>query len=95
MTGSASWFFKACTEYILGIRPTLSGLLIDPCIPKTWDSFEVKRNFRGATFNIKVKNPQQVSNGVKFIKVGGKEINGNLLPDFKSGEHKVEVLMGS
>ncbi len=37
-TGSASWLFKVLTEYLLGVRPTYEGLLIDPCIPKTWAS---------------------------------------------------------
>jgi len=94
MTGSAAWFFRACTDYILGVRPTLDGLLIDPCIPKEWDSFEMKRNFRGATYYIKVKNPFRVSKGVQTIKVNGKKINGNLLPVQKNGEYEVEVLMG-
>jgi len=95
MTGSAGWFYKATTEYILGIRPALEGLMIDPCIPSEWDGFEIKRTFRGAVFNIKVKNPHHVNKGVKLIKVNGKEINGNILPDVKSGEHQVEVMMGS
>ena len=40
MTGSASWFFRACTDYIIGIRPTLEGLIVDPCVPKEWESLK-------------------------------------------------------
>lgn len=94
MTGSAAWFFRACTDYILGIRPTLDGLLVDPCVPKDWKNFEVKRVFRGATYNISVRNPKSVYKGVEKVTVDGKEIVGNTLPEFKNGEHKVEVLMG-
>jgi len=94
MTGSAAWFFRACTDYILGVRPTLDGLLIDPCIPSSWEEFSIKRIFRGATYQINVSNKSRVSKGVKQIKVDGKKIKGQVLPVFKSGEHKVEVEMG-
>lgn len=94
MTGSAAWFLRACTDYIVGVRPTLDGLLISPCVPDSWEDFSFVREFRGATYKIKFRNPQKVSRGVKLIKVDGQEIKGNLLPVFKSGEHEVEVLMG-
>lgn len=94
MTGSAAWFFRACTDYILGVRPTLEGLMVDPCVPKEWEKMSVKRVFRGATYDISVKNPKGVYKGVKSVTVDGKAIDGNLLPDFKKGEHKVEVVLG-
>lgn len=94
MTGSAAWFFRACIDYILGVRPEIEGLLIDPCIPKEWDKFEIKRIFRGATYFIKIKNPHHVSKGIKSIAINGKKIKGNLLPERKKGEYEVEVIMG-
>ncbi len=94
MTGSAAWFLRACTDYILGARPTLEGLVVDPCIPKGWYKFEIKRVFRGATYNIVVKNPKHIHKGIEKVMVDGKEITGNLLPDFKKGEHQVEVTIG-
>jgi cellobiose phosphorylase len=94
MTGSAAWFFRACTDWILGVRPTLEGLLIDPCIPKEWGEFSIKRNFRGATYDIHVTNKDKVNKGVKLVKIDGKPIEGTLLPIRKSGEYKVEVEMG-
>ena len=33
LSGTASWMYQAGTQYILGVRPTYTGLLIDPCIP--------------------------------------------------------------
>jgi cellobiose phosphorylase len=72
----------------------LDGLLIDPCIPSSWEEFSIKRIFRGATYQINVSNKSRVSKGVKQIKVDGKKIKGQVLPVFKSGEHKVEVEMG-
>ena len=43
LTGTAAWTFTAVSQYILGIQPTLDGLKIDPCIPESWDGFEVSR----------------------------------------------------
>jgi cellobiose phosphorylase len=94
-TGSAAWMFKVCTEWILGIRPTENGLLVDPCIPREWDGFRMVRNFRGARYEIEVKNPGHVSRGVKEISVNGKRIDGQVLPLPKKGEvYRVSVVMG-
>ncbi|MCJ7552821.1 MAG: glycosyl transferase family 36, partial [Ignavibacteriaceae bacterium] len=46
-TGSASWLQKVIVEFIIGVRATQDGLLIDPCIPDHWKEFSIKRKFRG------------------------------------------------
>ncbi|MDP2671090.1 MAG: glycosyl transferase family 36 [bacterium] len=94
MTGSAAWFLRACTDWILGVRPTVDGLIVDPCIPKSWQRFKVKREFRGAVYNISVNNEAGVFKGVKEIKVDGKLLKEKILPVFKSGQHNIEVKMG-
>jgi len=95
LSGTSSWTYQAATKYILGIRPQHNGLKIDPAIPKDWDGFTAKRHFRNAIYNIEVKNPNQVSKGVKEMKVDGKKVAGNIAPIFEDGkEHTVEVIMG-
>ncbi|HTY45742.1 MAG TPA: glycosyl transferase [Patescibacteria group bacterium] len=95
LTGSASWNLVAVSRYILGVRPDYDGLLIDPCIPKEWDSFRLKRVFRGAAYNIEVRNPHHVSCGIKSIELDEKKIKGNIIPICKQGrEHSVTVTMG-
>jgi cellobiose phosphorylase len=95
LTGTASWAYQAGTQYILGIRPTYTGLLIDPCIPKSWEGFKVSRWFRNARYQIEVHNPCHVSRGVQLIRVDGERIAGEVLPIFGDGEvHRVEVMMG-
>jgi cellobiose phosphorylase len=95
LTGTAAWSFVAITQYILGVRPTYDGLMVDPCIPEDWNGFKITRRFRGATYEITVKNPQHVSKGIKEIIVDGKKIEGQILPVFNDGKvHKVKVLMG-
>ena len=97
LTGSACWNLVAAMQWILGIRPDYNGLIIDPCIPKAWKGFEVKKVFRGATYYITVRNPQNVSKGVKSVTLDNKRLESNLIPPDKTTqgkEHHVEVIMG-
>ncbi len=95
LTGTAAWNFVAISQYILGIRPTFDGLMVDPCIPKAWKGYKVSRVFRGVRYNIEVKNPQKVNKGIVKLIVDGKEIKGNIIPVAKGKiEVKVEAVMG-
>ena len=95
LTGAAPWAYYSATQYILGIKPEHNGLRIDPCIPKKWNKFKVTRRFRGAKYNIEVKNPGSVNTGVKLIRVNGSEIQGTILPVIQKGKTcEVEVIMG-
>jgi cellobiose phosphorylase len=95
LTGTASWNFYTISQFILGIQPDYDGIKVDPCIPAAWKGFEVTRKFRGATYQIKVENPNSVCKGVKKVTVDGKVITGNILPVFESGTtHSVTVELG-
>lgn len=95
LTGTASWAYQAATQYILGIAPSYGGLRVDPCLPTGWSGFRVQRRFRGATYEIEVRNPEGVSRGVRSIRVDGRPIAGNILPIAAAGDRcRVEVVMG-
>ena len=94
LTGTAAWNFVAISQYILGVKPQYNGLQIDPSISHEWDGYTVSRQFRGATYNIKVNNPSHVCAGVKSMTVDGKAVDGNIIPVFDGGEHTVEVVLG-
>ena len=95
LTGTAAWNFVAITQYILGVKPDYQGLAVNPCIPKDWDGFNFTRKFRGATYNITVKNPDHVSKGVKSLTVNGQAVEGFVVPTQEAGSTvAVEVVMG-
>ncbi|TMX34526.1 GH36-type glycosyl hydrolase domain-containing protein [Vibrio parahaemolyticus] len=94
LSGTSSWTYVAGTQWILGIRPDVDGLIVDPCIPSDWKEFRVKRQFRGATYHIHVINPGKVSKGVAELRVNGEVLAGNKVPVFTEGEHQVEVRLG-
>lgn len=95
LTGTASWNFYAISQFILGIKPDYDGLLIDPCIPASWNGFKITRKFRGATYLIEIQNPEGKSSGVKQMTVDGKIQSSALIPLFgDQSEHTVTVILG-
>ena len=94
LTGTAAWNMVAISQYILGIAADFDGLKIDPSIPHEWDGMKATRQFRGATYDITVKNPNHVCKGVKSMTVDGKPVDGNVIPVMDGGEHTVEVVLG-
>jgi cellobiose phosphorylase len=80
--------------YILGIRPQLDGLLIDPHVPGKWSGFRVKRPFRGAVYQIEVRNPKSLTQGVHSVTVDGRREQGNLIRAHSDGrEHAINVIL--
>ena len=95
LTGFAAWLLACMGRAILGIRPELGGLVIDPCVPG-WKKLRIRRVFRGAEYDISVRNPSGVERGVRSMKVDGRELAGHLAPLPRAGQKKVkvEVVMG-
>jgi len=92
----ANWMWHSYVYYLLGIRPELEGLLIDPKIPVDWPGFTLEREFRGDRYMIEVTNPKKVGQGVKSITLDGKTIKGNMLTPVGDGKmHMVKVIMGT
>lgn len=62
-TGSASWFYRAGLESILGLRKEKDILRLSPCIPHSWNSFEISYKYKGAIYQIMVENPHHLNKG--------------------------------
>ena len=94
ITGTADWVFKALSAYMIGVRATFEGLLIDPCVPTHWDKFGLTREFRGATYQVDIENPNGKETGVTSITVDGVPFEGTTLPVYGDGKlHIVKVVM--
>lgn len=91
LTGTAAWTFLSASQYILGIRPTLDGLMVDPCLPESFTDCKISRTFRGTTYEITVKRVTNSQKGIQRMLVDGKEIFGNIIP--VSDAEKVEVVV--
>lgn len=95
LTGTAAWAFVNVSQFLLGIRPEMDGLRVDPCMGGDLDAFTVTRKFRGATYRITVQNPDGVERGVRALTVDGASVEGNLVPLAPVGaEVSVTAVMG-
>jgi cellobiose phosphorylase len=89
LTGTAAWNYIAITQEILGIRPGLDGLQVNPVIPATWPGFEATRIYRGVTYAVQV---QRASPGEEpGVYVDGRQIFGVTIPLPPAGTSRVAV----
>lgn len=89
LTGTAAWNYVAVTQWILGLRPTYTGLQVAPVIPRDWPSFEVVRLFRGVTYRIQVK--REGSGNSVSLTANGQPISGDIIPLPPLGQTEVLV----
>ncbi len=91
-TGSASWYYKAGIEFILGLKIRNQTMSIEPCIPKDWKEYNIKYKWKNAFYNITVKNPNNKNSGVEEVKLNGEKIENSIkLQD--NGIYNIEIKM--
>ena len=94
-TGTAAWMYRVAYDFILGVRPSYAGLVIDPVVPPSWRSFRVERVFRGARYLVEVENPDGVERGIASVVVDGARAPRNVIPPRPAGAVcRVAVRMG-
>ncbi len=88
LTGTAAWTFVSISQYILGVQPSLDGLLVAPCLPESIREYTLRRSFRGTEYQIHVRNT-----GRKMQTVDGVECSGPIpvVPGKKKCIVEVEV----
>ena len=94
LTGTASWTYIAVTQHVLGLKPVLEGIRIDPCIPAAWPEFSIVRNFRGHRLHIRIRNPGKFQRGVRRVVVDGVPLDGNIVPaNIMKPDTTIEVVL--
>ena len=95
LTGTAAWNYVAATQWIIGVRPELDGLRIDPHLPADCGEVQVLRRFRGTLYRIVVRREPTPGDGSPRVRlvVDGRPIDGNVvpLPGTPGGEIRVEA----
>jgi len=95
LSGAATWAYFSAVHSILGIRPEIGGLRLDPCIPSTWEGFQATRIWRGKRIDITVENPNAVCRGVVALALNGQALRGSLLPlEDLTDDNQVSVVLG-
>lgn len=75
LTGTAAWAFVNISQHILGIRPTLDGLSVRPCLPEELGAYDIVRRYRGAQYKIHVRQTGEYS-----LTVNGHTLEGDIIP---------------
>lgn len=75
ITGTAGWLYRCVSEYMLGIKPEMDGMRIEPCLPSHWKNVSARRKFRGAIYNI-----QYVKSGTCEVLLNGEALDSNVIP---------------
>ena len=89
-TAAGQWFQKALVNYVFGLQPEMEGLRIDPCMPPSWKTCSIIKEFRGCTYHIRYENHGPF---IKEISVNGELLGGTVLP-VSSGNVDVKVVTG-
>lgn len=79
LTGTASTVMVGCVEGILGLRPDLDGIKLEPAIPSDWKTFTMDKVFRGKKLHITVKNPSGAEGGYKACYLNGDKLDSNYI----------------
>jgi cyclic beta-1,2-glucan synthetase len=94
-TGSSGWLYRLGLEGLLGLRKVGQTLLIEPCIPASWEGYEVAYRNGRSTYHIHVKNPDGVQQGVAEVWLDGECLPGRQIPLRDDGlDHQVDVVLG-
>jgi len=86
LTGTAAWTFVNVSQYLLGIKPTIKGLLIQPCLPKSFNCFELTRIWKGKTLNFKFRRSNE-----KYLSINGVKQLENLVGDNVENNSIIDV----
>lgn len=93
-TGSASWYYKAGVEYLLGLKIQNEILKIEPSIPSDWKEYSMDYRYGNSIYHIKVSNPEGKENGINKFMLNGREILEKEIKLNKNGGiYNIEIIM--
>jgi cellobiose phosphorylase len=91
-TGSAAWLNRISLEWVLGVRPTWDGLLIDPCPAPDMGEVEVVRRWRGTAVRVRFDAAEFSPRVAPSVAVNGRPLGTNTIRGGDiQGESEIEV----
>jgi len=78
LTGTVAMAIRGVYEWMMGIQPTLDGLMLDPCLPNSFENVKVHFEYRGKPFEMRIEN----NTGVSLLSFNGKDIVTNITSPF-------------
>lgn len=88
-TGSAGWMYRSGIDGILGLKLHQGiGFKVEPCIPPSWDGYEITYNKDNAKYNIEVVHGEE-----KGYFINDKKISEEYVSWQEAGEYKIKVVI--
>ena len=95
-TGSASWYYKAGIEDLLGLKIEKGYLKIEPCIPKEWKEYQIKYKWKDSIYNITIKNLENKNTfeqDKSTILLNGNKVENLIKLDGTKNNYNIEVIL--
>jgi cyclic beta-1,2-glucan synthetase len=91
-TGSAGWLYRLIVESVIGLRLKSGKLCFSPCLPASWDAFDVAYHFGTSEYTIQFKRTAMGSGGGVQVMLDGIAQRDGCIPLVDDGmEHHVIV----
>ncbi|HEV3224531.1 MAG TPA: glucoamylase family protein [Puia sp.] len=91
-TGSAGWMYQLLAESFFGLKRTGNRLTIEPCIPDSWNAFDIYYRFTDTDYHLKFE--RNVSfNQLKLMMDGIYQETNDLLLVNDGVKHEVNVYL--
>ncbi|HUW57903.1 MAG TPA: hypothetical protein VMZ92_14780 [Planctomycetota bacterium] len=90
LSGSISTALRNVYQGLVGFRPGLEELVIDPCVPSEWEGLTAEVPFLDGRCRMHIWNPRHVESGVREVLLDGKPAGG--LRDDKRLGRRVGVI---
>lgn len=93
LTGSVAMLERAVYNWLFGVRFTLGGLYIKPCLPKEYQNSDIAMQYLGKTLKIKFNG---YGNKVGFVHINGKKVevkNGVLKLDTNNIVDNMDIVL--
>ncbi len=93
-TGSASWYYKAGIENLLGLKVEEGYLEVKPCIPKDWKEYQIKYRYQESMYHITIRNPKgknMFEDGMSKVILNGNEVENRIKLDGSRNQYQLEV----
>ena len=92
-TGSSGWMYRLITESLLGVKLMGDKLMIKPCLPEGWTTYQLTYRYRDTMYNIVITQSSQVAD-TAIVKVDGiEQPDGMITLLDDQQEHAVEIVV--
>jgi cellobiose phosphorylase len=94
-TGSAGWMYRLLLESLLGVRRNAGTLEMTPCLPESWNEFEVRYRFGESVYRIEIARATNQSDSAYIVLDGVKQDGRCFALTDDGNDHSVQVCLGA